>query len=191
MIKNLISDELIVAKAAVLANKFGADNLTLKMLASELNIKSPSLYNHVSGLDEIKQRLMIYGWRKVKTMMAEASLGTSGYDALRTMCFTFFEYGVNNKGVFSAMFWYDQYECEEVKSAIKGTYNLLFATMKSSLNMSENDINNAIMTIRSFLEGFVFLNNNGIFDATETLKESFEMSLETIIKGIKTLEREK
>ena len=62
MSKNNISDELIITTSARLSNEVGLNNLSLKMIAEELNIKSPSLYNHISSLDEIKEKLMIYGW---------------------------------------------------------------------------------------------------------------------------------
>ena len=65
MSKNNISDELIITTSARLSNEVGLNNLSLKMIAEELNIKSPSLYNHISSLDDIKEKLMIYGWKKV------------------------------------------------------------------------------------------------------------------------------
>ncbi len=49
-----ISRERIIETAANLSNKAGLENLSLKMIAEELKIKSPSLYNHVSSLDDIK-----------------------------------------------------------------------------------------------------------------------------------------
>ena len=55
MSKNNISDELIITTSARLSNEVGLNNLSLKMIAEELNIKSPSLYNHISSLDEIKE----------------------------------------------------------------------------------------------------------------------------------------
>ena len=50
-----ISRERIIETAANLSNKAGLENLSLKMIAEELKIKSPSLYNHVSSLDDIKK----------------------------------------------------------------------------------------------------------------------------------------
>ena len=67
MARNSISDELIIETSARLSNKVGLDNLSLKMIAEELDIKSPSLYNHISSLDDIKEKLMIYvgkNWEK-------------------------------------------------------------------------------------------------------------------------------
>ena len=69
MSKNNISDELIITTSARLSNEVGLNNLSLKMIAEELNIKSPSLYNHISSLDDIKEKLMIYGWKVMPFMI--------------------------------------------------------------------------------------------------------------------------
>ena len=105
MSNNSISDELIIETSAILSNKIGLENLSLKMIAEELGIKSPSLYNHVSSLDEIKERLMIYGWKQMEERIIDSAVGVAGYEALKNMCYAFFNYATNNKGVFTAMLW--------------------------------------------------------------------------------------
>lgn len=78
-----ISRERIIETAANLSNKAGLENLSLKMIAEELKIKSPSLYNHVSSLDDIKKQLMLYGWKQIETLTIEAAVGVTGYEALK------------------------------------------------------------------------------------------------------------
>ena len=56
------------------------------------------------------------------------------------------------------------------------------------LNISEDNINHIIRTLRSFLEGFALLVNNDAFGNPLSIKESFDLSLEIIINGIKALE---
>ena len=87
MSKNYISDELIITTSARLSNEVGLNNLSLKIIAEELNIKSPSLYNHISSLDEIKEKLMIYGWKELGEKTAESAVGVAGYEALRNKNF--------------------------------------------------------------------------------------------------------
>ena len=140
MSKNNISDELIIETSAKLSNKVGLDNLSLKMIAEELKIKSPSLYNHISSLDEIKMRLMIYGWKQIEEKMLDSAVGVSGYVALKNMCYAFYDYSTNNKGVFTAMLWYNKYENAQKKNATKRLFNMLFRIMKT-LNISDNKCN--------------------------------------------------
>ena len=54
MAKNNINNEIIIEASARIANRIGLDNLSLKLIAEELNVKSPSLYNYVSSLDSVK-----------------------------------------------------------------------------------------------------------------------------------------
>lgn len=38
--------------------------------------------------------------------MINSVIGYTGYEALKNMCYSFYEYVTKNQGVFSAMFWY-------------------------------------------------------------------------------------
>ena len=187
MSKNNISDALIVETSARISNKVGLDNLSLKRVADELNIKSPSLYNHISGLEEIKIQLMFYGWKQMEEKMIDSAVGVAGYEALKNMCYAFYDYATTNKGVFTAMLWYNKYDNEEANNTTKRLFTLLFKVMKP-LNISEENINHTIRTLRSFLEGFSLLVNNNAFGNPISIKESFDLSLEIIMNGIKALE---
>jgi hypothetical protein len=187
MSKNNISDELVIETSAKLSNKVGLENLSLKMIAEELNIKSPSLYNHISSLDNIKERLMIYGWKQIENKMIYSSVGVSGYEALKNMCYAFYDYATNNKGIFTAMLWYNKYENEEKKNTTTRLFDMLFKVM-NSLNIRDDNINHIIRTLRSFLEGFSLLVNNNAFGNPISIKKSFDLSLEIIMNGIKSLE---
>ena len=58
----------IIEAAANMADEKGITNVTMKVLATELGIKSPSLYKHFSGgLDELNKELMLYGWRSLES----------------------------------------------------------------------------------------------------------------------------
>ncbi len=190
MSKNNISKELIIETSALISNSVGLDNLSLKMIAEELNIKSPSLYNHISGLDDIKYQLMVYGWKQMEEKMIYSAIGVSGYKALSNMCNAFYEYTTNNRGVFTAMLWYNKYESEELENATTRLFNMVFKVMKP-LNINDDNINHIIRTLRSFLEGFSLLVNNNAFGNPISIKESFDLSLEIIMNGIKSLEGEK
>lgn len=189
MSKNNISDELIIQTSARLSNEIGLENLSLKMIAEELNIKSPSLYNHISSLDNMKEKLMIYGWKEIENKIIDAAVGVTGYDALKNMCYAFYDYATKNKGVFAAMLWYNKFETEEKNNTTTRLFDMVFKVMKS-LNISDNNINHIIRTLRSFLEGFALLVNNNAFGNPISIKESFDLSLEIIMDGIKCLEGE-
>lgn len=59
MAKNNISDEVIIELSAKLSNEVGLDNLSLKLITKKLNIKAPSLYNHIKSLEDIKDKIAV------------------------------------------------------------------------------------------------------------------------------------
>lgn len=75
-----------------MANEIGLEKVTLKLLASHLNIKPPSLYNHIKGLDDLRKEVMIFGWKQLEERVIEAAVCVTGYDALEAMGRTFYKY---------------------------------------------------------------------------------------------------
>lgn len=177
----------IIEKAAELANDVGLENVTLKLVAEEFGIQTPSLYNHIKSLDELKKGLMLYGWKQLEKELLLAVAGVSGYDAMRAMCYAFYEYATGNPGVFNAMLWYNKFQDEETQSATKQLFVVLFKVM-GTLNLTDETINHLIRTFRGFLEGFALLVNNGAFGNPISIRESFELSVEVLLNGIKGLE---
>ena len=177
----------IISRAAQMVNEVGLENITLKMLADDLGIKSPSLYNHIGGLEDLKMQLMIYGWKQMEQRIVQAVVGVSGYDAIKAGCYAFYEYATENPGIFNAMLWYNKFLNTETMEATSGLFSVLFK-VTSSLNISEENCNHIIRTLRGFLEGFSLLVNNEAFGNPISIAESFELSLNVLIEGIKTLE---
>ena len=182
-----LDKNLIVERAAGLANERGLDNITLKVIADEFGVQTQSLYNHIKNLDDLKKSLMLYGWKQLEAKLLLAVVGVSGYEALRAMCYAFYEYATGNPGVFNAMLWYNKFHDEETQNATKQLFVVLFKIM-GTLNIPDETINHLIRTFRSFLEGYALLVNNGAFGNPVSIKESFDLSVEVLLTGIKNLE---
>ncbi len=185
----MLSENQIILCAAQLSDRYGFENLSLKLLAEELGIKSPSLYNHVKNLDDLKQKLMLFGWKQMENAIIHSAVGVSGVDALRKMGEAFFEYATSHKGVFNAMLWYNRYQNGSEGSTFEATKGIfeVFFKITSSLGISEENANHLVRTIRSFLEGFSLLVNNNAFGHESSIKESFDISMTIILEGINVL----
>lgn len=178
---------IIVEKAAELANQTGFGNISLKLIADSFGIQTPSLYNHIKSMEDLKKELMLYGWKHLEENLLMAVVGVSGYDALRAMCYAFYDYATENPGVFNAMLWYNKFQDEETADATKQLFVVLFKIM-GAMHISEENINHLIRTLRGFLEGYALLVNNGAFGNPISIRESFELSVEVLLAGIKSLE---
>lgn len=184
-----LDKNIVVEKAAQLANQIGLENIQLKTLAESLNIQSPSLYNHIKGLDDLHHELMLYGWRKMEEKMLEVSaeVGDNGYVAWEEICRAFYSYATKNPGVFSAMLWYNKYHDNETKEVTERLFSRCFQ-IASALGISEDNCNHLIRTFRAFLEGYCLLVNKGSFGHEFSVEDSFNLSLQVLIAGMKELE---
>lgn len=115
-------------------------------------------------------------------------MGVSGYDAIRSMCYAVYDYAIENPDVFEAMLWYHKNQDEASKVAT-GQLSVYYTRIMSSLNISKNDSIHLIRILRSFIEGFFLLVNKGAFGSSLPIKESFDMALEIMIEGMKSLEK--
>lgn len=184
-----LDKNIVVEKAAQLANQIGLENIQLKILAESLNIQSPSLYNHIKGLDDLHYELMLYGWRKMEERMMEAAVenGDCGYAAWEAICMAFYRYATENPGVFSAMLWYNKYQDGETRKVTERLFSVCFQ-ITSTLGISEENCNHLIRTFRAFLEGYCLLVNNDAFGHELLVEDSFKLSLKVLIAGMKELE---
>jgi AcrR family transcriptional regulator len=70
-----LSREAVVEAAASLADEKGLEAVTLTALASELGIRTPSLYNHVAGLEGLRRELALMGVRELGQRLSRAAAG--------------------------------------------------------------------------------------------------------------------
>lgn len=182
-----LDKNVVIESAAQLANKIGLEEVTMKMLADSLNVQPPSLYNHIKGIEDLQNELMLYGWRHMEEQMLEAAAGVSGYDAWEAICRAFYRYATENPGVFSAMLWYNKYQGDEAERATERLFSIC-SRITASLNISEENCSHLIRTFRAFLEGFSLLVNNNAFGHSLPVADSFEFSLKVLTAGMKTLE---
>lgn len=184
-----IDKAAIIKNAAQLVNQAGMEQITMKMLADKLGIKPPSLYNHIKGLEDLKKQLMIFGWTQAKEKLLLSLAGVSGYDAIKAMCYAFYDYATENTGLFEVMLWYNKFENEEAAEATAELLAVIFRITRS-LDIPDNYGFHLIRTFRGFLEGFFLLVNNGSFGHPLPITDSFEISVNILIAGIKELAHE-
>lgn len=183
-----LDKKTIIEAAANIADEKGIKNVTLKVLASELGIKSPSLYKHFNGgLDELNKELMLYGWRSLESEIIRAAIGKSKDDAIIAVCYAYRNFVSKHKGLFEAMQWYNMYQSEEHRQATQGTIDILFQVLEA-YGLTEAQKVHCVRMLRSFLQGFSAIESHGGFGNPAPLDETFDFALKTILSGIRDLQ---
>lgn len=184
-----LNKEKLIEEAAKLANERGVGLLSLKMLADQIGVKSPSLYKHIQSLDELKQDLMFYGWSKLEKNIYEYVIGKSGDAAVKAMCKAYYDFAVANPGVFECMLFYNRYLTAKNREATQGIYKIT-SKIFAEYNLEEKQMMHLVRTFRGFFQGYMQLVIGNGFGSSLSLEESFEFSVEVLIKGIKQLSEE-
>lgn len=109
------------------------------------------------------------------------------HEALRKYAHAFYQYAMDNPGIFEAMLWYNKYKSEELIKATEKVYTFFFA-QTDKLHIDREVANHLLRTYRAFLEGFLLLVIHDSFGNPISIEESFALSLDVLISGMKQYE---
>lgn len=130
---------------------------------------------------------MIYGWTHGIEPLSKQIKTDDAHEALRQYANLFYKYAIESPGVFEAMLWYNKYENPELVQATEKLYDFFFA-QTDKLKISREAANHLLRTYRAFLEGFSLLVIHNSFGNPIPIEESFNLSIDVMIKGMKQFE---
>ena len=155
-----INLEIILQKATEIIDERGLDYLSFSLLAKELEIRPPSLYNHVDSLNDLKQLLAIQGLKGLYEYMLHAGIGKSGDAAIHSISRAYVEFVRKHPGLYMAAtriphslneeFAHHQHEILQLVLRILAIYEL-----------SEDMAIHIVRGLRSILHGFTSLEQIG------------------------------
>lgn len=179
-----LDKQKIIEIAANMADEKGITNVTLKVLANELGIKSPSLYKHFSGgLDELNKELMLYGWCSLESEITRVAIGKAKDDAIFAICHAYRNFVSNHKGLFEAMQWYNMYQSKEHLKETQGSISVLFQVLEA-YGLTEKQKVHSVRMLRAFLQGFADIESHGGYGNPTSLDDTFDFAIKTILNGI-------
>lgn len=183
-----LNKDMILQAAARMADENGIAGVTLKSLAEELEVKSPSLYKHISGgLLELNRELMLYGWRTLENEMIRSAVGKIKDDAILSICHTYRNFVLNHPGMYEAMQWYNMYDSDEDLKATEGIVSVLFQVLEA-YGLAEEQKVHIVRTLRGFLHGFTAVENHDGFGNPVPPSDTFDVALKIILNGIHDLQ---
>jgi AcrR family transcriptional regulator len=172
----------VLDTAAALADREGLDAVSLGRLAGELGVRPPSLYNHVEGLDGVLRGIALRGVAEFGDVLAAAAVGRSGADALRAMAHAMRAFAKTYPGRYTAA--QRAYPDDpEIAAAGERVIDVFVAVLRG-WDLEGDAAIHAVRVVRSALHGFVALELNGGFGMSLDLDESFDVLVETLVKGL-------
>lgn len=178
-----IDFQIVLQKASDLVDQKGLDDLSLTLLAKELQIRPPSLYNHVDNLSELKQALAIQGLKKLYEYMVEAAVGKSGDEAIRSMSNAYVKFVRIHPGLYDASNRFSNPEDVELQQCQKAIVDLVLKVFEF-YNLEGELAIHMVRGLRSILHGFTSIEQSGGFGIPLDIDTSFSILITTFIDGI-------
>jgi AcrR family transcriptional regulator len=184
MARARLDTQAVVAAAAGLADAEGLESLTLARLAAVLGVRSPSLYAHVDGLEDLRRRLGGRGARELAAQLARAAAGRAGADALAAVAHAYLAYGREHPGSYAAAQRARELGGDEDALAAAGEATEVVLAVLRGYGLHGDEAVHAARVIRVALHGFVSLEADGGFAIDLSLDETFERLVGTLDRGL-------
>lgn len=176
-----LNQRIVVEAAADLIDEAGDPAaLSLKTLAAKLDIRVPSLYNHIDGLDGLRRAVALWALRQLLTELRHAAVGKAGRDGLIAIAHSYRAFAQAHPGVYPLTLRApdaDDAEMNTISNDIVGLVLLLLAP----LGLRDAEALHEVRILRGLLHGFVSLEAAGGFGLPLERDESFQRLIDRYI----------
>lgn len=182
MARRGLDADRVVEEAVRIADADGLAAVTLARVAASLGVRTPSLYNHVAGLDALQRAIALRGLRELGDALRRAAVGRARGDALMALAIAYRDYAHAHPGCFAATVApaADDAAC---KAAAAEVVDVVVAIV-GAWGLRDEDALHAVRAIRSALHGFVTIEAAGGFGIPLDLDVSYARLVQTLAAGL-------
>jgi AcrR family transcriptional regulator len=178
-----LTSAVVVAAAGQEADARGVNGLTLAAVAARLGVRPPSLFSHVEGLDDLRDRVAVRAVEDLGAALRDAAVGRSGEDGVRALADAYRSWALDHPGRYAATQRAPDPSDEAYVAAAQSAVDVVVAVL-SGLGLAGDDAVHATRVLRSALHGFVSLEINDGFKLALDRDESFRRLVDVVITGL-------
>lgn len=176
--------ERVVDVAAALADAEGLAAVTLARLASELGVKTPSLYAHIDSLEHVHRRLKLRGLTEMLDKMRRRAVGRAGKDALLALADAQRDYAREHPGLYAETARLAPGDGPEIEAAARETIEVVGAVLHG-YGLDGDEALHATRALRATTRGFIDLELAGGFGMPLQVDESWRRLLTILDEGLR------
>ncbi|WP_261624554.1 TetR/AcrR family transcriptional regulator [Nesterenkonia marinintestina] len=159
------------------------DPLTLAALSAALGVRTPSLYKHVAGLDDLHAEVGVAVKHELLDVLADAVAGRSGDEAVRRLASAYRSWALRNPRAYP----YTLKAADHASASDLEVSARLLHTLTTALRghtLGDDDEVHAVRGLRALLHGFVSLELEGGFALPQAVDESFDRAVESFLRSL-------
>jgi len=172
----------VVAAAAGITDREGLSALTVTRVAEAVDVKPPSLYNHVDGLQALVRLVALDGIDRLAEVCRTAVMGRSGSDGLKALARAYQAFALKHPGVYP-LTQIARPDDADFTAAARRVVEPVLALL-AGFGLPDAELVHAARTVRSVLHGFVMLQTQSGFGLNVSVDESFEWMLDALERGL-------
>ncbi|MFP7734719.1 TetR/AcrR family transcriptional regulator [Priestia aryabhattai] len=179
----------VIQTGVNLANREGFYAVTIASLAKELEVRPPSLYNHIKGLEELRKELALSGLQQLYHLLKNAVEHASAEEAVYQLSKAYVSFVRESPGIYEATAMVaPKIQDEEVQKASDNIVSLVLNVLKP-YQLPENAALHAVRGLRSILHGFSSLEQRGGFGMSLSTDETLDFLICTFVLGLHQYEQ--
>lgn len=176
--------QMVLEAAAEMADTDGLERVTMASLARKLGIRSPSLYNHINGLQDLRKKLAVYGLEQLYTQISREVGGHRGDDAIRAFGRAYVQFVREHPGLYEATVRAPGPGEEEIGRAGEVIVNLAVRLLED-FRLDRGTTLHAVRGLRSFLHGFASIEQQQGFGLPLDPDVTFRFLMDTFLAGLR------
>jgi AcrR family transcriptional regulator len=175
----------VVAAGAALADEVGFPGLTMGLLAERVGVRTPSLYKHVSGQEDLTRRIAALAMQEAAEAVGQAIQGYAGRDALAAAAHAFRGFVLAHPGRYAATLGIEPTGPDDPVSLAGRRAMEAFGAVLRGYDIPPGEMDHALRALRSFLHGFATLQAGHGFQWSADIDESFEWLIDLVDRGLR------
>lgn len=175
----------IIKIAIGVTEENGFDSVTLKEISKRLDVNPSSLYNHISGLSELKEKVASYAMQQLRDALVRSVMGCSGIEAYKKLGLAYIHFAQEHPYLYETIQWMNIAADVEVDSLFHDVVQLVY-DIGAQIGMDELEASHIIRTVRGIAQGFAAIELHNGFAHESSVESSYEYAVETLMLGVET-----
>jgi AcrR family transcriptional regulator len=175
---------MVIERAVSLADRArNIEAVTLTSLAAALDIRVPSLYNHIAGLDDLRDALAVYALQELLMRVRVAASGQVGQKAIVAVAVAYRDFAQAHPGIYALTLRGpapDETFLTKLAQELLQILLLIFA----SFGIHGDEAIHAVRGLRALLHGFASLDAAGGFKMAVDRDESYYRAIIAYLAGL-------
>lgn len=175
----------VVDAAIALIEREGPDALGMSRLARELQIRPPSLYNHLANADDLNFAILLEGNRRLlEVWRVELRDVYEPREALLTLALSLRRWALSNRRLYQLMSRVPPQNEHPDYAPLARDMLELFRRPLAQLAVRGDDAIHAARSVRAAMHGYVLLEGTGQFRLGQDTETSYRWLMNTLLRGL-------